>query len=59
MRTMLRTHAKKIVTGLLLLGSLGVAGVAAYQRYTASCCHPGSACCYPGSPCCGHSVASR
>lgn len=62
MLNLLRTHAKKIVTGLALVASLGAVGTAAYQRLT-SCCYPGAACCYPGSPCCqghGHgSVASR
>jgi hypothetical protein len=54
MLDLLRTHGKKILTGLLCAIALGSVGMAAYERST-SCCSPGAACCYPGSPCChGH-----
>ncbi len=45
----LRSHAKAVLSGALLLGALSVAG---YTTYSRTCCAPGASCCYPGSPCC-------
>jgi hypothetical protein len=58
MLNLLRTHAKKIFTGLLLATAIGSGGLTIYER-TASCCSAGSPCCHPGSPCChGHGAGA-
>jgi hypothetical protein len=54
MMDMLRTHWRRISTGLLALTLLGAGGTTLYQALRGDCCTPGSPCCYPGSPCCHH-----
>jgi hypothetical protein len=59
MFSLVRTHGKKIFTGLLCAYAFASVGMTAYQRQ-ASCCAAGASCCYPGSPCChGHALAAR
>jgi hypothetical protein len=48
----LRTHWRKLSTGILAFTLLGAGGMKAYEALTGDCCAPGSPCCYPGSPCC-------
>jgi hypothetical protein len=60
MLNMIRSNWSKFAGGLLLAGVLGLGGVNAYERLTASCCTPGASCCTPGASCCrGHQVALR
>ena len=58
MLNLLRTHGKKIFTGLALAVAIGSVGLTAYARST-FCCQAGASCCHPGSPCChGHGQAT-
>jgi hypothetical protein len=54
MHTYLRTHWRRISTGLLAFALLGAGGTQLYRTLHGDCCEPGSPCCYPGSPCCHH-----
>jgi hypothetical protein len=59
MLTFLRTHWRRVSTGLLALTLLGAGGTQAYRAMRGDCCQPGSPCCYPGSPCCHHAPPGK
>ena len=59
MMTFLRTHWRRVSTGLLALALLGAGGSQAYAALSGDCCTPGSPCCFPGSPCCHHAPAGK
>ena len=52
MMTLLRTHWRRISTGLLALTAIGAGGATLHRALAGDCCTPGSPCCYAGSPCC-------
>ncbi|HEY8038421.1 MAG TPA: hypothetical protein VIF15_01455 [Polyangiaceae bacterium] len=54
----IRTHWRKVSTGVLALALLGAGGVKLHSVLSGGCCQPGSPCCHPGSPCCAHGQAA-
>jgi hypothetical protein len=59
MLTYIRTHWRRISTGMLAFAFLGAAVPRIYQSLRGDCCQPGSPCCHPGSPCCPHAHAGN
>lgn len=54
MLNMLRNHGKKLISGLVLSGILGIGGAAAAQEQPAPSCCSASSCCGNGGSCCGN-----
>ncbi len=58
MLNVLRNHGKKIVSGLVLSGILGIGGVAAAEEQPAPSCCSTASCCGQDHACCGQAGSS-